>query len=591
MDFTDGLIKNHPFLSSLIFNAVAFALTLSFFDIFYMGNDDVGMMLYIRGIGIVESATPNVLFINIIFSYVIFKLYQWFDFVDWYPLSFLIVIYASYTCISYLIFKYAEGIYVKALYLAIFSSVCLKPIFLLQFTIVAGIAGVAGVLGLLVAEDDKNRLFALLLIAISALIRFQSCMLVVVMFAPIYAYKIISFKSLQDIFKNSAWIKYLFVSIALSFGLEYLNMSHHNNYDKTIRFYSFNSARGEILDKGALRSFSTQERKSILNKVGWSENDYYMLINWFFMNQEIYNIESFEELAKYRPKKDFKNFMKHIGDEKTVEEIKDVIKLPVIFHFFLILSAVSIYCFSLEKLIFTALAYAWFFLTYFLIGFFFRTPPERVFIVMSLATAISFFAICIIKPKKGIFDVTSSEYLKLLLILIGLYPIQKIIRDNRYTMAHNWTYYYKESNYQKEALQSAIEDLTNRGNIELLVSWGAAFPYEYIKPFEDISYLKKINIFSLGTHQVTPEARAVLAKLSVSDLYTAIAERPGVYLLIGKAYNFIETQLYQTYMIERYGKQVQWQEINSLFNQLNGSRLFKVSFTPTTPSEPATQIP
>lgn len=157
-------------------------------------------------------------------------------------------------------------------------------------------------------------------------------------------------------------------------------------------------------------------------------------------------------------------------------------------------------------------------------------------------------------------------------------------------MLYSWTQ-YENSNYQREALQSAIENLKSRLNVKLLISWGAAFPADYIKPFEDISYLKRIHIFSLGTHQLTPEARVVLRKLSISDLYMAIAERPDVYLLIGRRYNFMETKWYETYMIEHYGKQIQWQEIDSPFNQLNGSKLFKASFTSTNLSESTDKKP
>jgi hypothetical protein len=586
----DELIKKCPAFFALIFNAIVFTLMLSFFDVFYMGNDDVGMVLYLKGVGTVENSSPNILFINIIFSYIICQLYRIFDFIDWYPFSFLAITYFSYAYISYLIFKHASGIYIKLLYIAIYSSIFLFPIILLQFTIVAGIAAIAGVCGLLITEENKIRVLALLLITISALVRFQSCMLVVVMFAPIYAYKIVSLKNLQNIVKNSMWVKYLLLSIALNFGLDYFNILYYNNYDKTIQFYSFNSARGEILDKEALESFSEIERKSILDRVGWTENDYQMFIHWFFMNQEIYHTKVFEELVKFRPSRNLRSFIKYTFNEKTTEGIKDIIKLPIIIHLFLALFATSICYFSFEKLLFASIVYIWFFIIYLLIGFFFRTPPERVFIVMTCATAISFFTIPIINPSKEILAAISSNFIKLLLVLIGLYPIQKILRDNRYTMLHSWTQ-YENSNYQREALQSAIENLKSRLNVKLLISWGAAFPADYIKPFEDISYLKRIHIFSLGTHQLTPEARAVLRKLSISDLYMAIAERPDVYLLIGRHYNFMEMKWYETYMIEHYGKQIQWQEIDSPFNQLNGSKLFKASFTSTNLSESTDKKP
>ncbi len=125
---------------AVIFNLLLFGLITATFGLTYKTNDDVGMMLYIRGIGITDQPSPEVIFINIIFSSLIGWLYQWLGYIDWYPLSFLIITYVSYTYPLYCILRKVSGIFLKMSYIVIFIAGFLLSIVYLQFTVVAGIA-------------------------------------------------------------------------------------------------------------------------------------------------------------------------------------------------------------------------------------------------------------------------------------------------------------------------------------------------------------------------------------------------------------------------------------------------------------------
>lgn len=297
------------------------------------------------------------------------------------------------------------------------------------------------------------------------------------------------------------------------------------------------------------------------------------------MNKDIYNINTFKTIIANVPGKRIQSLFHYLQSSKAIQDTIDILKLPTILHLFLLFITFLLFDISPKKIFFGIGVLIYLFVVYHLIAFFLKPPPERVFAVMYMATCMSPFLIHINEQGKSIADYIKISYAPVLVILLSLYPIQKILRDTRYTLWHLW----KNNQSVKNELMpfsAAVEQLSRQigGNEKLLVSWGAAFPFERIKPFEDISYLSRLSIFSLGAGQQSPEAERVLKKHRITDLYTAIAERPDVYLLIGSYYKRKELELYRNYMREHYGKEVVYQELPNPLAPFNRSLLFKVSF-------------
>ncbi len=316
-----------------------------------------------------------------------------------------------------------------------------------------------------------------------------------------------------------------------------------------------------------------------------------MLMYWFFMEKNLYNTEAFRKIVAHTPTKNLHHLSNYLQYSKTFQDTIDILRLPIILHLVLFFVVFAISDISPKKLIFYVGVIAYLFVMYHLIAFFLKPPPERVFIVMYMATCISPYIIHMNERGKGLADYIKIPYAFVFVILISLYPIRKILRNTRYTLLHRWKN-YQESKATQIPFRTAVIQLAQQigGNKSLLVSWGAAFPFESIKPFEDISYLKQLNIFSLGWGQQLPASERMLQKFQITDLYTAIAERPDVYLLL-RSYQLKELELYRNYMREHYGKEVEWQQLHNPLAAFNGSSLFKISFASTNPSAGATQKP
>lgn len=558
-------IQKHSFIAAILYVAAVFVFLLSSFQITYMSNDDTGMMLWLRGIGLTERPSVNILFMNIIYASFIKTLYEWFDAIDWYPLIFLAVLFISYNYLSYLIFKYVQNIYFKVLYVAVLLSICPWTIVTLQFTIVAGVAGMAGLFGLFTSKNNLEKLIAFSLLFVSFLIRIESFFLAVIMFLPFYSFKIFHWYSVQKskknfyiLLKENVWIWKLVGIIVVAWLFNYYSIISYGDY------YQFNAKRGKIHDYGILEKISPGMKQKILQEVNWSFNDYAMLMSWFFHDKKVYNEKSFDRIVSYIPRKKVHEILYFIFNKENLNTVLSAFSHPFINSFTLFIVAFGIFYPSVRNIFFLTSVFLYFWLVYYLVAFFLKAPPERVWIPMLLTSYMVSYAFHVNFTEQSIVSKFKSGYIKLIFLIFSLYPLQKIT-VHIYETIKQFSVEFAKSD--RQPLKEAIEKfVVQYPNAKLIVSWREAFPVEVVKPFEkDISYLKRIKIFFLGSSQQSPELKEILSNLNISDLYLAISERKDVYVLILKRFSDLHPILYQTYMQEHYGKNVTWQFLPNPF--------------------------
>ncbi|MCS6967820.1 MAG: hypothetical protein NZM39_04495 [Bernardetiaceae bacterium] len=566
-------VSKYALVISLLFALLIFAFVLLFLQITYQTNDDAGMMLMIRGISIVDKPSANVIFMNIIYASFIKALYDWIDGIDWYPLIFLIILFTSYSYLSHLIFKYASSIYLKVAYIAFFTPLFVVFIVSLQFTIVAGTAGVAGVVGLLLSskKNTAEKVIACILLIISSLIRIDSFRLAVLMFLPAYVYKVYVYWYGESVkkaalfsfthLKKNDWIIYLATVIFLSFILQFYSANAYGDY------YQFNKKRNIIYDFSALEKIDPQLKEQILRSVGWSSNDYNMFRSWFFFNEKLYNIEKFDQMAKYVPRKKVYEVIDFMLSDEVIQFLRQMAKEPLILCFFFLYIGILLHSFSLKNFIALLGSFAYLIIVYLMVSLFLRQPPFRTFIIMYLATCM--FPFVVIGQNNALRN--TANMISSITSAIGIFIIVYASLLS-YKLAKG---FYQQKILNGKSLQASIDDLLQKyPNMKLLVSWGAAFPYEAIKPFEDISYMKKIKILGLGTGQQSKEVKELLKSIGIFDLYLAIAERKDVYLLVFFGW---ELQLYKNYMWEHYQKTVEMKFLPNPLEKIKNSKLVKVS--------------
>ncbi|MCS7029893.1 MAG: hypothetical protein NZ519_14145, partial [Bacteroidia bacterium] len=190
------------------------------------------------------------------------------------------------------------------------------------------------------------------------------------MFAPAYLYKLyIYFYSTYQKYslfstyhlKHNTWVLYLATSIIIAVALHYYSSNVYGYY------HQFNTTRGEILDKEGLEKISHDDKVRALQSVKWSLNDYAMLMNWFFIDSNIYNKSNFTTIVNSIPKKKISELLYFISSNYK-HLISEILSLPVMWGLLLIYLSTILYEASYTKLFFLLMTILYFFLTYLLIS-------------------------------------------------------------------------------------------------------------------------------------------------------------------------------------------------------------------------------
>lgn len=58
-------------------------------------------------------------------------------------------------------------------------------------------------------------------------------------------------------------------------------------------FFALNKLKSRFIDWG--HTVYNDETKHIFDEVGWSRNDYHMLLTWFFADEELYSKDNLEK--------------------------------------------------------------------------------------------------------------------------------------------------------------------------------------------------------------------------------------------------------------------------------------------------------
>src|SRR5262249_34227035 len=96
-----------------------------------------------------------------------------------------------------------------------------------------------------------------------------------------------------------AFVLPLVIAGAITAGLRVSQSYFYGSTPGWEHFEQFNKLRAQFTDYQAA-PFNDDSR-AVYKQAGWTENDYTMLINWFFENPQLYSIEKFKEILSQTP--------------------------------------------------------------------------------------------------------------------------------------------------------------------------------------------------------------------------------------------------------------------------------------------------
>jgi len=534
-------IRKRPFLLSLAIVIILFTLFFAFFTPIFFTSDDVGMMMIASGTGHgFMRPDEHVLFINVIIGFLLKRLYTALPYFPWYGTVSFLILFLSTVALLYSTLRRRFTFTRVLFFLLFFVTVELYFLVNTQFTFTAYLAGAAGVfLFLSAVEDEKYTLpllFAMFLMILSSLIRIQAFYMALLLGAPLLTIKFARNLNKKVIGRYAVF----FISlIVLSSGFQYYQTTYYEKDPLWKEFQPTMNATAAFTDYS--RAGYHAETKHIFDEVGWSKNDFRMLLKLFRADEDVFSLKKMEKvLAGFPEHKSFgKEYLLFFIKREALAQNEYVI-------FFFILALFFLSYTRREKVYFLKIfsTLGWIFV---LMGYiiFYKYLKDRVYFSMiSFLTFTALFYsdkdVSFRWPKERIFEKLKVLSLLCFSILILFCMGATVYRLNVFSRhTHDVSLRFKRD----------IARL-NPSPKELFVVWTSSFPYRLVLPFDNLRYISNLRL--VGT-ELLPATAEKIAKFGVRNLSTDLCNRNDISLIVN---NGMQRYIYKTYMKEHYGLNV-----------------------------------
>jgi hypothetical protein len=281
IDFkSEGRLKpsnSRLMLGSFVAAAILVFLLCFLFDPRWETNDDVGMSMVAHGYGIAAIGSPNLIFSNVLWGYLV-RLIPEVSGVLGYSFATLSVLVFVGTTLIYglrrLDLGYAASIFVLVLILA-------RPVLFPQFTINAGLLMVGAIIcwHLFARQHDKGALVAGCLLAFcSYLVRSKEALLVLGVALPLLPWRTMLLHRAPKIA--------IFVLVSAIAASAVIDQQAYQG-DEWRSFNELNPVRAPFTDFGV--GAYLKQRPLILEHHRYSPNDIDLVGSWFFVDASITN--------------------------------------------------------------------------------------------------------------------------------------------------------------------------------------------------------------------------------------------------------------------------------------------------------------
>jgi hypothetical protein len=276
-------------------------------------DDDWGIANYFAGLLDADYATPYNKFINFIWGWIMYGMYQLFPGPNWFIVIQEMIVVFSFAVLQYmLIHKMKE--YLKWNWCCLLTSAILaafEPSYIcrLEFSQTAALGSVVGFLLVIFSYEKHSRVgivAGIVLTVVSAMHRFGSFEMCLPFVALVLIHFILKRSeegiSIKAFFSRIVNDKKLFLIIAgiilCCFTLSKMNTLIYNS-DYYAEYNAFNSARASVLDYSIA---SYEDIADELQEIGVSENDYTLMISWTFADLSFFTTDLFRQVAEIEPK-------------------------------------------------------------------------------------------------------------------------------------------------------------------------------------------------------------------------------------------------------------------------------------------------
>jgi hypothetical protein len=531
---------SHPLRQSLILVGSLVLGILLALTPRYETNDDAGMNLIAAGRGFVDRPDEHLLYSNVLIGLALKSLYQIAPSIPWYGGLWFLTACASLVAICYSCLRRATSEWTLGLAGAFLWFAGVPDLTQLQFTRIAFLAGLAGLLlladGIRSGGGWRQQWFAVPLLLVGGLIRYDAVRLVCVVFSPVILWMLWHCRAEKNARRAVA---VLAGCLLLGWGAVRFNDWYYARDADWKDFYSFNIRRVEFMDFDHVEYNS--QTASAFEAAGWKPIDLKMLRNWAFLDADRYNTQKLgailDALPASRPASRpwLALFEQLAADGEFWGLLACGAAIVVVLAVDRSARFVPLACF-LTALVTCAVVYR------------FMHLPARVYCPVFggiAATALVFSNGPRYFGKRPPWIATTVGR-QVALAILGA-----IIAWRGYALWHSNANYVS---YHKSAV-AMLGNLAPKSN-QLFVIWAGDFPFEFVTlPLASQPLPADFKVMTMGN--TSGFTRQRMKKLGVRDLRELVRHGGPIYFICQKA----DTALLDAYLATHYGEHLKSQEV------------------------------
>jgi hypothetical protein len=515
-----------PIISASIITLSLLLIIIFKFTPVFETNDDVGMTMMSAGFGISSQPSTHLIFSHILLGKLLYILPEIAGIVP-YSLHIYFGILLASLVTNFAILRLETGYRALAL-LALLNMLIFLPIMVRpQFTIVAALLSSTSVLLVislyLLRPVNNKKLFigvclAILIGLYGLLTRKEAFIQIIIISAPISLF--IFPRNLSTIVKKHIPIALTILLIIIV--LHYLNQLSYRDNAAWQSYYEINSLRARFTDF-KLVTYSP-DNKHLFDTVGWKENDFEMIRNWFYQH-EIFNHNNLSFIVNHFPIKNhiMSNFQNIALIPKLCFQNKNLFYMLLVLTILsIVLSSHSRRCIGMSFIVLVTLLV--------LIHLFGSEFKYRVY--FGGVAFMVFFALLLYA-----FELSNTRYSLNPPLHQWFYPIIHLILVSLVVLQTNSLLLENERNVEKIHLVRNDVKLLQPSPEQLFVIWGGDFPYQYgFPPFDMDTTLRKQKMFGIGASSHAPFAKARLAEFKIDDLCRSFYQHDNVFIIARESY-------------------------------------------------------
>lgn len=534
---------------SISLNLILFLLYFLVFTPFYFTPNDWMMQFAASGKVVFTLASPFLMHSHVWIGKILTSLYKFFPNIEWYPIYLIASSFIASTVIfySFIVRRRLSSLYL-ALFLVYFLIVSIFFLWRLQYTTIAFQVALSGILlfwSLNERANGSSRLpvfvLPISLCLWAFLIRSEPLIQVLIIALPLLLIDVI----LKREYRRNLVI-FIVVTLVLSGLLYQINQLSYQSSPGWSEYLEFNRYK-QWLNDYAGYGFDDPTRIKALKSVGWSQNDLAIFQSWFFADTDTYSLEKLRKLVSQLPPYRADLSLSFVV-KKYLDVLFDSISLVLIAIVLSSLALVGgIRREDLSRLTFLS---CWLVLLIGLLAVSAKLPPRVYIPMISFLGFLSFWFAndkwCEIFTWRQFSTLKQYFFLGLLGSAVTVYLVI-LVRGNMINLS------------RAQALNHAIAQINPQPS-EVFFSWGSAFPYRSLLPFNSLcEECQNLELIHLGTSTMTPLFREKLKVLGIVDVYTALRKRENLFLIIKTDQLEKNQRLYKVFMQEHYGINVNFE--------------------------------